>query len=157
MRSPCTTTTSSPTQCNQRKTMQSSTDPVQPKMNTLIVFLKKYITDATVLTERRLNTSRRPWSPERTMKQRTKLPGRELHCALLVFLPHLGFPCGCGSAGKESTCNAGDLGSIPGLGRFPWRRERLHTPLFWPGEFHGLDSPWGPKELDTTEQLSLSL
>ena len=29
----------------------------------------------------------------------------------------LGFPCG--SAGKESTCNAGDLGSIPGLGRSP--------------------------------------
>ena len=27
----------------------------------------------------------------------------------------LGFPCG--SAGKESSCNAGDLGSIPGLGR----------------------------------------
>ena len=26
------------------------------------------------------------------------------------------FPCG--SAGKESTCNAGDLGSIPGLGRY---------------------------------------
>ena len=29
----------------------------------------------------------------------------------------LGFPCG--SAGKESASNAGDLGSIPGLGRFP--------------------------------------
>ena len=29
----------------------------------------------------------------------------------------LGFPCG--SAGKEGTCNAGDLGSIPGLGRSP--------------------------------------
>ena len=28
---------------------------------------------------------------------------------------HVGFPCG--SAGKESACNAGDLGSIPGLGR----------------------------------------
>ena len=28
-----------------------------------------------------------------------------------------GFPCGL--AGKESTCNAGDLGSIPGLGRSP--------------------------------------
>ena len=27
----------------------------------------------------------------------------------------LGFPCG--SAGKESTCNAGDLGLVPGLGR----------------------------------------
>ena len=41
-------------------------------------------------------------------------------------------------AGKESTCTVGDLGSIPGLGRFPWRRERLSTPVFWPGEFHGL-------------------
>ena len=29
----------------------------------------------------------------------------------------MGFPCG--SAGKESACNAGDLGSIPELGRFP--------------------------------------
>ena len=29
----------------------------------------------------------------------------------------LGFPCG--SAGKESACNAGDLGSISGLGRYP--------------------------------------
>ena len=29
----------------------------------------------------------------------------------------LGFPCG--SASKESACNAGDLGSIPGLGRSP--------------------------------------
>ena len=27
----------------------------------------------------------------------------------------MGFPCG--SAGKESACNAGDLGSVPGLGR----------------------------------------
>ena len=36
----------------------------------------------------------------------------------------------------------------------PWRRERLPTPVFWPGEFHGLYSPWGHKELDTTEQLS---
>ena len=31
--------------------------------------------------------------------------------------PSLGFPCG--SAGKESICNAGDLGLIPGLGRSP--------------------------------------
>ena len=56
----------------------------------------------------------------------------------------LGFPCG--SAGKESTCNAGDLGLIPGLGRPP-------------GE--GKDSvpawkiPWSFKESDTIEQLSL--
>ena len=32
-------------------------------------------------------------------------------------MQHLGFPCG--SAGKESAYNAGDLGSIPGLGRSP--------------------------------------
>ena len=35
--------------------------------------------------------------------------------------------------------------------------ERLPTPVFWPGEFHGLYSPWGCKELDTTEWLLLYL
>ena len=30
------------------------------------------------------------------------------------------------------------MGSIPGLGTSPWRTERLPTPVFWPGEFHGL-------------------
>ena len=44
----------------------------------------------------------------------------------------------------------------PWLGKIPWRRERLASPLFWPGEFHGLYSLWSPKESDTTEQLSLS-
>ena len=38
-----------------------------------------------------------------------------------------------------------------------WRRERLPTPVFCPGEFHGLYSPRGRKESDTTERLSLSL
>ena len=37
----------------------------------------------------------------------------------------------------------------------PWRRERLPTPVFWPGEFHEAYSPWGRKESDTTERLSL--
>ena len=56
----------------------------------------------------------------------------------------LGFPGD--SVGKESACNVGDLGSIPGLGRSPaWRREWLPTPVFWPAEFHGLYSPQGPK------------
>ena len=27
----------------------------------------------------------------------------------------------------------------------------VSTPVFWPGEFHGLYSPWGRKELDMTE------
>ena len=35
--------------------------------------------------------------------------------------------------------------------KIPWRRERLPTPVFWPGEFHGLCNPWGRKESDTTE------
>ena len=61
----------------------------------------------------------------------------------------LGFSCG--SAGKESACNAGDLGLIPGLGR-----ERLPTPVFWPREFRGLYSPWSHQESDTTEQLALT-
>ena len=67
----------------------------------------------------------------------------------------LGFPCD--SAGKESTCNAEDLSSIPGLGRFPWRREKLPIPVFWPGEFHKLYGPWGGQESDMTERLSLLL
>ena len=104
-----------------------------------------------------------------------------------------GFPGG--SAAKETACNAGDPGLIPGSGRSPaegmgyplqyswaplvaqlvknlpamletwvpslgwedpWRRERLPTPGFWPGESHGLYSPWSRKVSDTTEWLSLS-
>ena len=45
----------------------------------------------------------------------------------------------CGSAGKESSCNAGNLGSIPGLGRSPGEGKGYqNTPVFWPREFHGL-------------------
>ena len=43
-----------------------------------------------------------------------------------------GFPGS--SAGKESNCNAGDLGSIV---KMPQRREWLSIPVFWPGELHG--------------------
>ena len=96
------------------------------------------------------------------------------------------------SVGKESTCNAGDPGLIPGSGRFtgegignplqyswaslvvqlvknppalwetwvrslgwedPLEKGKATHSIFWPGEFHGLYSPWGHKELDTTEQL----
>ena len=99
------------------------------------------------------------------------------------MLPTLVFPNN--SVGKESACNAGDSGSIPGSGRstgegrgYPlqyswaslvtqlvknplamwetwvdpwvgktsWRRERLLTPVFWPGDFYGLYTPWGCKE-----------
>ena len=42
------------------------------------------------------------------------------------------------------------------VGKVPWRRQRLTIPVLWPGEFHGLYSPWGHKELDITERLSLT-
>ena len=41
----------------------------------------------------------------------------------------------------------------PWVGKIPWRRERIPTAVFWPGEFHGLDNPWGRKESDMTKQL----
>ena len=60
-----------------------------------------------------------------------------------------GFPGG--SDGKESACNAGDPGLIPGPGRSPgegngnsWTED--------PGGY----SPWGCKESDTTERLTFS-
>ena len=36
-------------------------------------------------------------------------------------------------------------GFDPWVGKIPWRRERLPTPVFWPREFHGLYSPWGSR------------
>ena len=53
------------------------------------------------------------------------------------------------SLDKESACNAGDLGSIPGLGR-ALEKEMATTPIFLPGESHGQRSlegyyPWGHK------------
>ena len=41
------------------------------------------------------------------------------------------------------------------VGKIPWRRGSLPTPVVWPGEFHGLHSPQGYKESDKTKQLSL--
>ena len=67
-----------------------------------------------------------------------------------------GFP-GC-SDGKESACSVGDLVSIPGLGIAPG--EGNGYPLL-PRKSHGqrslagYSSPWGHKELDITEQLTL--
>ena len=67
---------------------------------------------------------------------------------------HWGFPGS--SAGKESACNAGDLGSIPGLGGSPGEGKG------YPLQYSGLENPpgqrslagyrsWGCKESDMTE------
>ena len=66
-----------------------------------------------------------------------------------VYHP-LGFPGGLDS--KASACNAGDLGLIPGLGRYPG--EGNSYPLQYSGLENSMDyvySPWGLKELDSTE------
>ena len=60
----------------------------------------------------------------------------------------MGFPSS--PAGKESACNVGNLGSIPGLGRSPG--EGKGYPLQYSGLEKSMDSsPWGRKELDMTE------
>ena len=77
-----------------------------------------------------------------------------------VFLPisystcvslSMGFPYG--SAGKESACNEGDLGLIPGLGSSPGGGKGY--PLQYSGLENSMDcySPWGRNELDTTERV----
>ena len=60
---------------------------------------------------------------------------------------------------KNLPFNAGDVGSVPGLGRFPWRRALQSNPVFLPGESHGQRSlvsysPRGHEESDTTERRS---
>ena len=66
----------------------------------------------------------------------------------------LGFPRG--SAGKESTYNVGDLGSIPELGRTPG--EGNGHPLQYSGLENSMEGTvHGVTELDMTERLSLSV
>ena len=61
----------------------------------------------------------------------------------------------CGSAGKEFAHNAGDPGLVPGLRRSPG--EGKGCTLQYSGLENSMDySPWGHKESDTTERLSLS-
>ena len=61
----------------------------------------------------------------------------------VLVLRTLGLPCWLtGNAGDP-----GDAGSIPGLGRFPWRREWQPTPVFLPEQKSLVGySPWGRKE-----------
>ena len=68
----------------------------------------------------------------------------------MIIAVRKGFPGG--SDGKESACYAGDLGSIPRVGRSPG--EGNGNPL----QYSGLDTPLvSQKESDMTEQLSLGL
>ena len=73
----------------------------------------------------------------------------------LAPLCFMGFPWGL--TVKESACSCRRPGFNSWVGKIPWRRERLPTPVFLPGEFHELHSPWGHKEWDMTERLSHSI
>ena len=72
----------------------------------------------------------------------------------------MGFPND--TSGKEPACQCRRRKRHrfdPWVRQIPWRRDRLPSPVFLPGEFHGQKSlagygPTGRKELDTTEQLS---
>ena len=68
----------------------------------------------------------------------------------------MGFPGG--SDGKESACNAGDLGLIPGLGRSPSEREWLPTPVFlgFPGGSGGKESACNAGDLGSVPGLGRS-
>ena len=81
----------------------------------------------------------------------------EIVMIIQLLRDEMGFPGG--SDGKASTCNAGDQGSISGLGRSPG--EGNGNPLEYSclENPHGQRSlvgynPWGCKESDTTEQVS---
>ena len=62
---------------------------------------------------------------------------------------------------ENPPANAGDASSIPGLGRFPWRRAWQPTPVFLPENPMGRGA-WraivhsAAKELDTTYLLSMA-
>ena len=91
------------------------------------------------------------------------------HPSAFIYKDYSQRPFPGGSDGKAFTCNAGDLGSIPGLRRSPgegngtsFSSTPVPTPVPRPGKSHGLRSlvgcsPWGRKESDTTEQLLSSL
>ena len=63
-----------------------------------------------------------------------------------------------GSDGKSICLQCGRPGFNTWVGKIPWRRKWQPTPVFLPGKSHGQRSlagcsPWGRKELDTTERL----
>ena len=64
----------------------------------------------------------------------------KIYIWVIYIVAKPGFPGS--SDGKESACNAGDPGSISGLGRYiPWRREWQPTPVFLPGKIPWTEEP----------------
>ena len=85
------------------------------------------------------------WFP----RQISSLVGSMVYDNPALFSPH-------SSVGKESSCSAGDPGSIPGWGRFPWRRKWQPTPVFLPGESQERGSLAGYSPCSRKSQTRLS-
>ena len=93
------------------------------------------------------------------MEQQAQRPWGGFMLTLFIYLFLTLWGLIGGSDGKESTCKAGDLGSIPGLGRSPGEGHGNPLQYFFLENPHGQRSlagcsPWGCKELDMTEKLS---
>ena len=85
--------------------------------------------------------------------------GEEPGIFVKIFLDILGFPSGSQMVKKESACNEGDLGLIPGSERSP--REGDGNPLQYSCLENSMDrkawwaiAPWSNKELERTERLN---
>ena len=81
---------------------------------------------------------------------------------MLYYFPNTMLCCPCSSVSKESACQCRTPGFESWVRKIPWRRKWQPTPVLLPGKFHGLRSlegysPWGHKELDTTERLHFLL
>ena len=88
----------------------------------------------------------------------TTKPPEKSH--MYKVLVNKGFPGGTVVKNLPASAgDSGDLGLIPGLGKFPWSREWQSTPVFLPGKFHGQRAWWvtvhGVTESDMTERLIL--
>ena len=98
------------------------------------------------------------------------IDGNDIYLLLLLLLPftgivnhqelflHMGLPGG--SDDKKICLQCRRPGFDAWVRNIPWRRERLPTPVFLPGESHGQGSlegysPWSCRESDRTERLML--
>ena len=107
---------------------------------------------------------RSPWTeePGRLQSMGSQRVGH--NCAIIIHSCYImGFPGG--TSGKEPACQCRRCkrhGFDPWVRKIPWRRVWLPTPIFLPREFHEQRSltgysPWGRKESDTTEWVTLTL
>ena len=104
--------------------------------------------------------------PEHSSKLPLSTNSSQVHNSLLILWVEVNVKWASQVAlprSKEPACQNGRYkrsGFDPWVRKISWKRARQPTPVFLPGESHGQRSlagysPWGPKESDTTERLTL--